>query len=182
MLTKSSVLNSNRNPGWSQRDVEDELKYLLGLKKIIWLEGVKGQDITDAHIDFYARFIRPGEVVVSRENDESSYDYDVTRENIRVLSQQTDAQGRRLKLTVMDNPETFNTKFGSEDFAPGYIGYYVCNGAVIVQKFGDTYGDQQSKAILQKAFPDRVIEQIAIDGIASGGGSIHCATQQEIKV
>lgn len=45
--------------------------------------------------------------------------------------------------------------------------------------FGDAQADLAAKQALQKAFPDRVIEQIAIDGIAGGGGSIHCATQQE---
>ena len=28
----------------------------------------------------------------------------------------------------------------------------------------------------------RVIEQLNVDGIAAGGGSIHCTTQQEILV
>lgn len=37
--------------------------------------------------------------------------------------------------------------------------------------------DARAKRILQKAFPFGIIEQIAIDGIASGGGCIHYATQ-----
>lgn len=179
ILTKSCVLNDNRNPGWSQKDVEEELKYLLGLHKIIWLEGIKGKDITDGHTDFYARFVKPGEVIVSRDNYEDSYDYDVTRENIEVLSNSTDADGTPLKLQIIDTPEQINEHYGVKDFAAGYIGYYVCNGAVIAQKFGDKAADKRAKDILEQSFPDRVIEQIAIDGIASGGGSIHCATQQE---
>ena len=47
---------------------------------------------------------------------------------------------------------------------------------------GDAAADETAKAILTEAFPDRTIEQIAIDGIASGGGSIHCATQQEPEI
>lgn len=182
LLTKSSVINDNRNPDFSQTEIEEELKYLLGLEKIIWLDGIKGKDITDAHIDFYARFSKPGEVVVSRENHKSSYDYEITRENIEVLSHATDAKGQGLTLHIIDTPETFNEKYGVNDFAAGYIGYYVCNGAVIAQKFGDKHADKKAKATLETLFPDRVIEQIVIDGIASGGGSIHCATQQEPKI
>lgn len=176
------MINKNRNPHLSEPQIEQELKSLLGLKKIIWLEGIKGKDITDGHTDFYARFIRPGEVLVSRDNYRSSYDYAVTRENIQILQQSTDASGKKLSLQILDTPDVINESFGSSDFAAGYIGYYLCNGAVIAQAFGDKKADEKARKILQKAFPDRTIEQIAIDGIASGGGSIHCATQQEIKV
>ena len=182
IMTKSCIINDNRNPGISQELIEDELKKLLGLKKIIWLEGIKGKDITDGHTDFYARFIKPGEVFVSRDNYRDSFDYEVTRKNIDVLKASKDAGGNKLKIIILDTPDQFNETFGSNDFAAGYIGYYVCNNAVIAQKFGDKKADTRAKTILEQAFPDRIIEQIAIDGIASGGGSIHCATQQEIKV
>jgi agmatine deiminase len=179
IMAKSCILNENRNPGWSQTNVEDELMDLLGLRKIIWLEGIKGMDITDGHTDFYARFKEPGQVIVSRENFRESFDYEITRENIKVLSNSVDADGQALKLHIIDTPNQFNERFGSRDFAAGYIGYYICNGAVIAQKFGDMQADAKAYSILKQAFPNRVIEQISIDGIASGGGSIHCATQQE---
>lgn len=180
ILTESCVINDNRNPLLNKIEIENELKRLLGLKKIIWLQGIKGKDITDGHTDFYVRFIRPGHVVVSRDNDETSFDYQVTRKNIEILEQSTDAQGRTLQIDILDTPSKINERFGVRNFAAGYVGYYVCNGAVIAQKFGDDITDQHCKTVLQKAFPDRVIEQISIDGIASGGGSIHCTTQQEI--
>ena len=180
ILTKSCVLNDNRNPGTSQTAIERELSYRLGAHKIIWLEGIKGRDITDGHTDFYARFSQPGQVLVSRDNDQSSYDYAVTRENIEILRNSTDARGRPLRLTILDTPEVINEQYGVQNFAAGYIGYYVCNGAVIAQKFGDRRTDAKAKQKLQAAYPQHVIEQISVDAIASGGGSIHCATQQEI--
>lgn len=179
IFTKSCIINDNRNPEFTQRKIEQELMYLLGLKKIIWLDGIKGKDITDGHTDFYARFIKKGVVLVSRDNYESSYDYDITRQNIEILRNSTDASGNKLKTIVIDTPDTINETYGVNDFAAGYIGYYVCNNAVILQSFGDVPADHRAKRILQQAYPDRSIEQISIDGIASGGGSIHCATQQE---
>jgi agmatine deiminase len=144
-MTKSCIINENRNPGLSLFEIETELKNLLGLRKIIWLEGIKGKDITDAHTDYYAKFSRPGEVLVHRDNSPDFYDYELTRQNIDILSSSTDADGNPLKLTIMDAPEIFNEQFGIDEFAPGYIGYYLCNGAVIAQKFGDENADKKAK-------------------------------------
>lgn len=182
IMTESCILNDNRNPSRDKQQIESELKKLLGLDKIIWLKGIKGKDITDGHTDFYARFAKPGVVIVSRDTDEDSYDYEITRENIKILQSSIDAKGNPLNLVILDTPWHISTKYGTKDFAAGYVGYYVCNGAIIMQKFGDRKTDNAAKAKLTKAFPNHRIEQIAIDGIASGGGSIHCVTQQEPKV
>lgn len=179
IMTESCIINDNRNPGKSKKEIEYELKKLLGLDKIIWLKGIKGKDITDGHTDFYARFAKPGVVVLSRDTDKSSYDYRITHENIDIIKSSTDAKGNFLKTIILDTPWDINTRYGTKSFAAGYVGYYVCNGAIIMQKFGDKNADLAAKKKLAKAFPNHRIEQIAIDGIASGGGSIHCATQQE---
>lgn len=182
ILTKSCVLNANRNPDTTQAMVEAELNDLLGIKKVIWLEGIKDKDITDGHTDFYARFTQKGRVLVSRDNYQDSYDYAVTRQNIETLKNATDAEGNKLNISIIDTPDIINETFGVDSFAAGYIGYYVCNNAIIMQGFGDPTADEQAKAILQQEFPKHIIEQIRIDGIASGGGSIHCATQQEPNI
>ncbi|KAF9081443.1 hypothetical protein BGX29_004517, partial [Mortierella sp. GBA35] len=66
MMTESSIINSNRNPGLSRNDIEEIFRAELGVKKIIWVKGVKGYDITDSHIDSLARFVAPGVVMISR--------------------------------------------------------------------------------------------------------------------
>ena len=179
IMTESCTLNDNRNPGVSKAEFEDLLMPLLGLEKIIWLPGIKGRDITDGHTDFYARFARPGVVLAGYDPDPDSYDHEITRMHLDMLKSATDAQGNLLNVIPLEAPFDIREDYLTEDFAAGYIGYYVCNGAVIMQAFGDTKADATAKEALQQAYPDRVIEQIAIDGIAAGGGSIHCATQQE---
>ncbi len=74
ILTESCWVNRNRNPGWSRADIEAELMHHLGLRKVIWLPGIAGEDITDAHVDFYARFVRPGVVIANLDDDPESYD------------------------------------------------------------------------------------------------------------
>ncbi|WP_268597948.1 agmatine deiminase family protein, partial [Escherichia coli] len=85
ILTESCWVNRNRNPDWSRADIEAELKHHLGVRKVIWLPGIAGKDITDAHVDFYARFVRPGVVIANLDNDPESYDYDLTREHLQIL-------------------------------------------------------------------------------------------------
>ncbi|MEZ6995887.1 MULTISPECIES: agmatine/peptidylarginine deiminase [unclassified Aeromonas] len=178
ILTESCWLNNNRNPGVSKAQLEAELKANLGLRKIIWLPGIKGKDITDAHVDFYARFVRPGVVVVNLDNDPHSHDYEVTRRHLAILKQATDADGNKLELHVLPPPlDGRDNRFSrSRDFAAGYINYLPINGAVIAPEFGDKAADSYCHELLTRLYPGREIVQINIDPVAAGGGGIHCIT------
>ncbi len=182
LMTESCTLNDNRNPGVSKADFESKIKPLLGLKKIVWLPGIRGRDITDGHTDFYARFTGPGSVTAGFDPDPASYDHAVTLRHLERLRIERDHEQTALKVRILEAPTEFHEECASDDFAAGYIGYYLCNGAVIMQQFGDRKADAAARDTLQKAYPDRRIEMIAIDGIAAGGGSVHCATQQEPAV
>ncbi|PTQ73613.1 agmatine/peptidylarginine deiminase [Pseudomonas sp. GV071] len=185
IMTESCWVNSNRNPGWSKAQVDAELKAMLGLRKIIWLPGIKGKDITDAHVDFYARFVKPGVVIANLDNDPASYDYAVTRTHLEILKTATDADGKRLQIHTLSPPRTLRSnKFTRDnpDFAPGYINYFPVNGGIIAPQFGDASADAASKALLEKLYPGRKVVQLNIDAVAAGGGGIHCVTQQQPRV
>ncbi|WP_286914130.1 MULTISPECIES: agmatine deiminase family protein [unclassified Pseudomonas] len=180
IMTESSWINANRNPGWSKAEVEAELKKRLGLDKIIWLPGIAGEDITDGHVDFYARFVRPGVVIANLDNDPESFDYEVTRKHLEILKKATDAEGRALQVHLVSPPTRGrrNRFSKSADFAAGYINYFVINGAVIAPQFGDAQADEKARALLAALYPGRKIVQLDIDAIAAGGGGIHCVTHQ----
>lgn len=179
IITESCVLNANRNPGVSKAQCEAELARLLGVRKIIWLPGIAGKDITDGHTDFYARFTSPGVVVAGLDPDPSSYDHAVTKRNLEILRKSTDAKGRALKVVVLPGPSTVRRKYENDQFAAGYINFYVCNHAVIAPQFGDGKADRNTRDILVDLFPGRDVIQLDIDGVAAGGGGIHCTTQQQ---
>lgn len=179
IITESCVLNRNRNPGVSKAACETELKRLLGLEKIIWLPGIAGKDITDGHTDFYARFASPGVVVAGLDTDTSSFDHAVTQRHIEMLRNAEDAKGRKLKVVVLPAPSSVRPKYETDEFAAGYINFYVCNGAVIGPEFGDDKADRNARAVLRELFPSREVIQLNIDAIAAGGGGIHCTTQQQ---
>ena len=50
---------------------------------------------------------------------------------------------------------------------------------MIAPEFGDAAADRNARDILRELFADREIIQLNIDGIAAGGGGIHCTTQQQ---
>lgn len=181
IITESCFVNANRNPGYSRADIDAELKKRLGLRKIIWLPGIAGKDITDGHTDFYARFVKPGVVVAALDTDPESFDHPVTLKHLEILKKATDADGRRLEVITLTAPTQVRPEFASDDFAAGYINFYVCNGAVIAPQFGDPKADAAAKRTLERLFPGRTVVQLDIDGIAAGGGGIHCATQQQPK-
>ncbi|MNQ56490.1 Agmatine deiminase [compost metagenome] len=182
IMTESSWINANRNPDWSKAEVEQELKARLGLRKIIWLPGIKGKDITDAHVDFYARFVQPGVVLANLDNDPESYDHKVTLAHLDILKNATDADGRTLQVHTVSpplNPRKSTFSNNNPDFAAGYINYFVINGAVIAPEFGDKRADARAFDLLSELYPDREVVQLNIDAIAAGGGGIHCVTSHQ---
>ncbi|UZM15768.1 agmatine deiminase family protein [Pseudomonas kielensis] len=185
IMTQSCWLNRNRNPDWSLAEVEQALKQRLGLRKIIWLPGIKGKDITDAHVDFYARFVKPGVVIANLDQDPASYDHPVTLAHLEILRQATDAQGRKLQVHTVSPPlKPRNNRFSQDnpDFAAGYINYFVINGAVLAPQFGDRAADRRALELLTRLYPDREVVQLDIDAISAGGGGIHCVTSHQPQV
>jgi len=173
MMTESCIINDDRNTNWDREEIETELKLLLGLQKIIWLKGIEEVEITNGQTDFYARFVKEGIVLVHRNNDKESDAYERTRENIKILQEATDAKDKALEVVIIDAPSS------TDHTDRSYLGYYLCNRALIMQSFGDEEADYSAKQTLQRAFPDRTIEQLQIDAISSVGGNIHRVTQQE---
>jgi agmatine deiminase len=178
IATKSCIVNKNLNPGKSLAQIDSALKNQFGLKRIVWLDGVAGKDITDGHTDFYARFLPNGKVLANLETDSSSFDYDVTRSHLNKLKTEFSAKN----VLTVSPPTKLPSGVDPDTFAAGYINYYVVNGAVIIPKFGDSKADGRAKELLTEAYPDREIMQVSINSLASGGGGIHCATLHQPKV
>ncbi|MFJ3582418.1 agmatine/peptidylarginine deiminase [Streptomyces sp. NPDC090127] len=181
LITESSIVNDNRNRGKSRDQIEDELVETLGVEKVVWLAGVRGEDITDAHVDSLVRFTAPGVVLLDQAfpgtpPDSWSRSADQARS---VLSRATDARGRRFEIIDLPQPDLDRITGEGDDFVSTYANFYVANDSVFLPKFGDRKADARAKAILQEHFPDRDVVQVQIDTIASGGGGIHCATHDQ---
>ncbi|ORZ04503.1 hypothetical protein BCR42DRAFT_198184 [Absidia repens] len=195
VCTESCILNENRNPGKTKTDVEAELHRTLGVKKVVWLPGAKAKDITDGHVDFYARFSKNGHIIYTLDNDKYSSDYETTAINKNILQNVTDVHGNKLTPVALKTPDSSvvraavtkrngwnsdSSNFDDDTFAASYIGYYASDKFLLMAQYGDPAADLAAFNILKNIFPEKTIMQITTDGISSGGGTIHCSTQQQI--
>lgn len=178
---ESSWINPNRNPE-SKVEVEHMLLENYGAEKVIWAPGIKGQDITDYHIDALARFITSGTVLIQIAEgiDPSDPWSRAAFETYEILCAATDAKGRPLDLVTL--PDPLNIRALSYDFVASYVNYYVCNGAVITSEFGDRNADEHARSVLSELYPDREVVMLNTDPVGAFGGGIHCATQQQPKL
>ncbi|WP_424217070.1 agmatine deiminase family protein (plasmid) [Streptomyces sp. BI20] len=181
LVTESSMVNDNRNKGKSRDTVEAELKSSLGVRKVIWLAGVRGQDITDAHVDSLVRFTEPGVVLLDRAHPNTPPDsWSRAADQAKgVLSKATDARGRRLEIVDLPQPDLDLITGRGDDFVSTYANFYVANDSVFMPRFGDRKADDRARGILREHFPKRDVVMVAIDTIASGGGGIHCSTHDQ---
>ncbi|AUY48207.1 agmatine deiminase family protein [Streptomyces sp. CB01881] len=181
MATESSWVNDNRNPGKSRDQIEEALRELFGVRKVLWIKGVAGQDITDCHIDALARFAEPGTVVLHRPGPDTPPDVWTTASDqaLQVLGSDTDANGRTLKVIELPEPDIALIEGAGKDFPATYLNYYGCNGGVIVPRFGDRAAADRAAGIIGDLHPGRKVTQVEIFHIAGGGGGIHCATRQQ---
>jgi len=176
LTTEQCILNENRNPGLGREEAEHELCLALGVEKVIWLPGDPWDKETDGHVDGLACFVRPGVVLVESDPDPASERHDILEKNYRVLDQATDAQGRKLEIHRIEEA-TEMLPIGDR-FCVSYINFYIANGGIVMPAYGIP-ADQRARAVLEACFPDRTIVQVDVKGIATGGGGIHCITQQQ---
>ncbi|MEU4951163.1 agmatine deiminase family protein [Streptomyces lavendulae] len=181
LITESSIVNDNRNKGKSRDTIEAELKQTLGLEKVIWLAGVRGEDITDAHVDSLVRFTAPGVVLLDRAHPSTPPDsWSRSADQAKsVLSRATDARGRRFEVIDLPQPDLDRITGRGDDFVSTYANFYIANDAVFMPRFGDRQADDRARGILREHFPKRDVVQVPIDTIASGGGGIHCSTHDQ---
>lgn len=178
LTTESCFPNSNRNPNWTQQQIGQELKDMLGGEKVIWLPGNVEETETDGHVDGTAVFVRPGLVLMEAEGSRDNPWRDINLANLDAMTGQTDARGRSIRIVTL--PEASEADSGGYDhrFCRSYVNSYFCNGAVVMPEYG-IQADDYVREVFEELCPDRRVIGVPIRDIAVGGGGIHCITQQE---
>jgi agmatine deiminase len=178
MACKSSILNSNRNPGMTQAQAEAILNANLGVTKFIWLNGVSGLDITDMHIDGFARFGNATTIVTMSNTD--LLNWDVPQTDITTLyaaKNKNNTPYTFLKLPLTQNNVV--TAYGKNlGYKGSYVNYYVGNTRVLVPFYNDP-NDAVAKNLLQSLYPTKTVVGIDVRNLYEQGGMIHCVTQQQ---
>lgn len=194
ITTEACLLNPNRNPDLSRKEIESYLKTYLGVEKIIWVNKGVYMDETDGHVDNLCAFARPGEVVLTWTEDQADPQYDISRHAYDILSQTTDARGRKLTVHKIHQPgplfiseqesKGFDVVAGAkvrkqgDRLAGSYVNFYMANNGIVMPLFDDPF-DMPAIEAMQKIFPERRIIGVQTREILLGGGNIHCMTQQQ---
>jgi len=93
ITTTSCLLHPNRNPGFSQTQIEEFLMQYYGVEKVLWLgDGIEGDD-TDGHVDDLTRFINEDTVVTMVEPNRSDANHEPLKKNLSKLRKMRMADG-----------------------------------------------------------------------------------------
>ncbi|MEG1004081.1 MAG: agmatine deiminase, partial [Clostridium sp.] len=193
VVTEECLLSQGRNPELSKLGIEANLKEYLGLDKVIWIKNGIFNDETNGHVDNIFCFVKPGEVLLAWTDDKEDPQYEISKSAYEILSNETDAKGRKLKVHKLYLPkpiliteeeskgvDTVDGTLPREEgdrLAASYANFYIANGGIVYPTFGDPM-DEKAKELLQEVFTDRKIVGVYAREILLGGGNIHCITQQ----
>ncbi len=176
LTTEECLLSPSRNPGKSKSEIEQFLRNYLGVQQILWLRaGIAGDD-TDGHVDNMARFVNPGTLVCSLEEDPSEESYEPLQENYQRLQTARDGKGSPLEVIPLPMPGRLQARQGR--LPASYTNFYIANGLVLFPTFAHA-NDTRAADILQKLFSTREVIGMDCRATVRGLGTLHCLTQQQ---
>lgn len=197
LVTEACLLSAGRNPQLSRAEIEERLRHYLGAEKVLWLPRGIYMDETNEHVDNVCAFLKPGEVVLAWTDDESDPQYALSKECLDYLEGVRDAKGRTItvhKLPIPTHPvclteaevEGYAFEEGEDErevgerLAASYVNFYFSNEAVVMPVFGgeNEESDMRAVALMQQWNPGRKVIPVYARDILTGGGNIHCITQQ----
>lgn len=194
--TEECLLSEGRNPHMTKQEIEEKLKEYLSVEKIIWLPKGIYNDETNGHVDNIMHCVAPGKVLLAWTDDTSDPQHEICQQAMQVLSNETDAKGRKLEVTKLMLPKNILIteeeskgvdaisgtlpRLPGDRLAASYANFYIANGGVVVPIFNDP-ADQAALDTIKSAMPGREVVGIFAREILLGGGNIHCITQQQPK-
>jgi agmatine deiminase len=178
MLTTEECLLSevqSRNPGYTKYDYAQVFKKYFGVTNVLWLQkGIAGDD-THGHVDDLARFVDAQTVVTVLEEDPTEVNYEPLQENLALLREMKDQDGRPLRVEKLPMPRP--VYFAGQRLPASYANFYIANKIVLVPTFNDP-ADRVALNTLASLFPGREVVPIYCRDLVLGLGTIHCMTQQ----
>jgi agmatine deiminase len=178
LTTESCLLNNNRNPTLSRKEIEQRLRDYVGVRNILWLgNGIAGDD-TDGHVDDLTRFISERTVVTVVETNRGDENYDALQNNLVRLREMKIDQG---KLDIITLPMPKKIVREGLRLPASYANFYIANTCVLVPTFADP-NDEAALSVLRECFPDRRVIGIDCRELIWGLGAFHCLTQQQPAV
>jgi agmatine deiminase len=179
LVTESCLLNANRNPSLSRKQIETVLHDYLGITHPIWLgDGIEGDD-TDGHVDDIARFVNAHTILATVEENEEDPNYEPLQINLQRLREARLPDGSSPRIQTLPMPPRIVRE--GQRLPASYANFYIANSCVLVPAFGDP-NDAWAVSILKEMFTTRKIVPIDCRELIWGLGAFHCLTQQQPAV
>ena len=174
LLTNTQcLLEPNRNPEYSKKEIEEKLKEYLGVKEVIFLNhGFLEGDDTDSHIDTLARFVAKDKIAYVKCEDKDDIHYNELKKMEEEL--------KKLPFTLIPLPFPSPKFYDGERLPATYANFLFINNALLLPIYNDEK-DKEVIEIFEKLFPNRDIIPIDSTILIRQHGSIHCATMQSFK-
>jgi agmatine deiminase len=180
ITTTSCLLNKNRNPRLSQKEIETYLIEYYGSEHVLWLgDGIDGDD-TDGHIDDLVRFVNEDTVVTVIEQNKADDNYKPLQDNLKMLQKMRLENGKQMNIVELPMPHKII--YEEQRLPASYANFYIANEYVIVPIFRDDKNDMLALDILQECFTSRQVVGIDSTDLIWGLGSFHCLSQQEPEI
>lgn len=179
LTTTACLLNKNRNPHLSQKQIEQYLMQYYNVEQIVWLgDGIAGDD-TDGHVDDITRFVASDIIVTAVEINKNDENYAPLQDNLKQLKTLRLLNGKQPDLVELPMPTP--VYYDGNRLPASYANFYLTNKSVIVPNFRCKM-DDKAMLILEECFKGRSIVGIDSTDIVWGFGSFHCLSQQEPEI
>lgn len=178
LTTAECLLSKNRNGEFSKSQIENYLKDVFGLKKILWLgHGFLEGDDTDSHIDTLARLAPDNTILYVATDRKDDIHFEALAAMEGELKQFTTLNGAPYRLISLPLPEAIYDEDGLR-LPATYANFLIGNGFVLVPTYGQPEYDNEALSKITLAFPDRKIIGVDCNALIRQHGSLHCVTMQ----
>lgn len=178
LTTSECLLSPNRNSYFSKEEIENYLKEIFGLNRVLWLDyGYLAGDDTDSHIDTLARFCDEHTIAYVKCEDRNDEHYDALLKMEKQLKSFVDYKGNPYYLIPLPMAAPVYDE-DNERLPATYANFLIMNDAVLLPFYNDKVKDEEARIQLQKAFPTREIIGIDCSVLIRQHGSLHCVTMQ----
>jgi len=176
LTTTKCLMEKNRNPKFTQKQIEKKLIQYFGLKKVLWLDyGYLIGDDTDSHIDTLARFVSHDTIIYQSCDDKNDEHYNELKKMQEQLKKFKQLNGKPFKLIALPWIEA---KYYKKDRLPAtYANFLIINDALLVPTYNDK-NDEKALEILKSVLKKREVIGIDCSTLIKQHGSLHCVTMQ----
>lgn len=178
LTTSECLLSPNRNSFMTKVEIENYLKSIFGLDRVLWLDnGYLEGDDTDSHIDTLARFCDEHTIAYVQCTDKEDVHYTPLKQMEEQLKSFVDYQGNPYNLIPLPMTKAVYDE-NNERLPATYANFLIINEAVLLPVYNDEVNDKVAYDMLSKAFPEREIIGIDCSSLIRQHGSLHCVTMQ----